>query len=333
MQRLRPRLHTIFACVVLASLGTFLYISNHLISPSQSEGTLPNFHGQPVSTATAKPEKDINHIIAQFEKSEHRNGIIIFIHVVKCGGTSIRDNFGNNTLFPTVNYCTVFSLKQFRRAQKSINEKLDGSKQDDTVLFVEIHGHNTPTLLDLEPTLREWRQKAKANHIPFFAFTILREPLELEVSFFNFFHVYGDKRFQQMKASLDNFRETIQWNPQCLYLYKGERPYFRPDKFYNVTKADCEWVAKALEELMDWIGDTKRMSTDTLPLLTRLVSSDPAKANLLKPANVAETRKQKNAPFANEQLDQFTIDLVKRMTMLDQRLYLQAVSKNDFSLS
>lgn len=133
-----------------------------------------------------------------------------------------------------------------------------------------------------------------------------------------------------MKATVDNFRQTIVWNPQCLYLYKGERPYFRPEKFYNVTRADCEWVATTLTQLCDWVGDTQRMTTETLPLLTYLTSADTSKVTALKPSNVAETRKQKNRPLLKDELDQPTIDLVRSMTPLDWYLYTQATSK-DFS--
>jgi len=269
-----------------------------------------------------------------------QNGVFFFIHVPKTGGTTIRDNFSNTSRFPAVTYLAVYSLKQFRAAKALLDSRLSGrhtmkTSSSNEILFVEVHGHNTPSLLDLERQLRDWKEQARANNIPFFVFTVLREPLDLAVSFFNFFHVSGDKRFgPQMKASLVNLRRTLQWNPQCLYLVKGERPYFRPDLSYNVSQQDCDNVAALLQDnrVLDWVGDTERLSKDTLPMLvqmiqgnqrTRGVSSDNGDLSSLslQASNVASTRQQRNEPLSKSALDSVTVEEIRRFTRLDSELY------------
>ena len=57
-------------------------------------------------------------------ESMEDGGILFFIHIIKTGGTTIRDNFSNKTLFPQVDYLTIHSLKDFRKAKLKIESRL-----------------------------------------------------------------------------------------------------------------------------------------------------------------------------------------------------------------
>ena len=96
-----------------------------------------------------------------------------------------------------------------------------------------------------------------------------------------------------MPGTVENLRRHIQLNPQCLYLHQGEQSYFMARKFYNVTQQDCQQIQTLLQQSMDWVGDTKAMSRDTLPFLTYLVSGKTSLANELHSSNIAEVRQQK----------------------------------------
>jgi len=48
----------------------------------------------------------------------------------------------------------------------------------------------------LEPYLHYWREEAKKSGVPYFAFTLLREAISLQISFFNYYYIHpADPRF------------------------------------------------------------------------------------------------------------------------------------------
>lgn len=62
--------------------------------------------------------------------------------------------------------------------------------------MVEVHGMDNYHADELEPYLHAWRQRSKETGVPFFAFTLLREAIAEQVSFFNFYYLHpGDTRF------------------------------------------------------------------------------------------------------------------------------------------
>ena len=142
------------------------------------------------------------------------------------------------------------------------------------------------------------------------------------MSFFNFFHVRGDDRFESpLEASLENLQRTMQRNPQCLYLFKGEQAYIRPKRFYNVTPSDCAWIQTLLEELFDWVGDARHLSYETLPLLTYWATGSTQQASTLESSNVAVERNTTVQFLSRRALDEATRLIIRQKMFLDQALY------------
>jgi hypothetical protein len=130
--------------------------------------------------------------------------------------------------------------------------------------------------------LRHWRQLARDYGKPFYAFTILRDPIDYAVSLFNFLHVlggfFGVQQYPRFNGTLENFQNTMLvgdhlFNPQCLYLLTGE--LFDQ----TVTQESCQWVQDTLRDTMDWVGDTASLSANTLPYLQQLLVDELKSSN------------------------------------------------------
>jgi hypothetical protein len=168
-----------------------------------------------------------------------KGGVIFVLHVPKTGGSTVRDNFENATSEFGRNVDYIFAQFRYevncdlvRRIEEYLSE-FRSVNRPQRVLFVEVHGQDTHHALELEPMIDDWRRGARRNQVPFFAYTILREAVPLQISFFNYYRIApGDCRFQQAHKKwpihvIAN-KLLVKWsyeNPQCLFLARGERTY------------------------------------------------------------------------------------------------------------
>ena len=144
-------------------------------------------------------------------------GVILFYHVAKTGGTSVRRIFGQNQgMKRLVTYhrykfdvprgvnasaevqaegtdpCVPQPQGRQRRVLSRTDQLIkDHIRQPDAneqrILFVEIHG-GSPGLEGLVPYIQAWRRLGQNHNKTFFAFTLVREPLAFALSYFKFFH-------------------------------------------------------------------------------------------------------------------------------------------------
>lgn len=161
------------------------------------------------------------------DMSTEKGGVIFFLHVPKTGGQTIRHSFGfkwiisrtekqkvlnelkNNgknlnmdlletpALMQKVRFVMANRLDVFlETAVPKINRFLSGTTNHGKILLCEVHGMDNKNALELEPYLQAWRQRSRETNIPFFTFTVLREAVSEQVSFFNFYFIHpGDPRF------------------------------------------------------------------------------------------------------------------------------------------
>lgn len=105
---------------------------------------------------------------------------MIFFHVAKNGGTTIRN------LFMKFDHVDV-KFRTTIAAQLPLMKKYAvGQGEPGKVLVVEQHFGADPTLRELAITMDLLRQTCEANNVPFFVVTAFREPLSYGISFYNF---------------------------------------------------------------------------------------------------------------------------------------------------
>lgn len=89
--------------------------------------------------------------------------------------------------YVTANWLEIFEQEAVPLIDMFLQKDSDNNGQ---ILFVEVHGMDNYNALELEPYIHYWRDKAHKSGVPFFAFTLLREAISAQVSFFNFFYIH-----------------------------------------------------------------------------------------------------------------------------------------------
>ena len=212
---------------------------------------------------------------------DHRGGLMIFFHVAKNAGTTLRrflmQRYGDDRL--ELHWSTNFAsqLPLMRRMVEGLAE--DQSQ----TLVVEIHNGLDPTLPELELAISNLRQRAQVNQVPFFVFSTFRDPLSYAVSFYNFQNMGGLAQIykQGNKTERDFLRLSLP-SPQCLFFARGELATTKEFDIYgrNLTHEECLTTYQAMTRTIDWIGTVDKVQTETLPLLAYMMEGggEPGRA-------------------------------------------------------
>jgi len=282
---------------------------------------------------------DSRHVLPNFA----HGGIVIFLHVPKCGGTTIRKGFQKRN---HVTYLFSNRRSKYEEHVPKVNEWVQNNvtstkKTNATVGILEIHARNNPSLLKICQQLQTWRATAAQYNVPFFAFTVLRDPQQFAISYYNYYHgiQWEPRRFEYLPAinmTDANFQRTMHFNPQCLFLARGEQAYQKnfPELRANLTKEECTNASQCLFYNMDWIGTTERLHNETIPLLDHLIDSAGATAALTTPTTLGpekdssrsttkEIKTENTGPklFGPWNMSQSSLDYFESMSEWDQELY------------
>jgi hypothetical protein len=201
----------------------------------------------------------------------------------------------------------------------------DGKK----ILFLELHGV-LPSLFALHASYAKWRTLAERFNSTFFSFALVREPISYTVSYFNFYVAepcsFPVCKNALMKPTEENLESTLLFNHQCQLFAREHWELFGTwqEMFERpVTAAECEAVYQLVLSDMDWVGTTKAMSTETLPLLTQMFANNAKAGNKMPQIN----KSWKPNHLTVDALQPETVERIRSMNVYDQAIY-EAVQRD-----
>ena len=210
-------------------------------------------------------------------------GLIIFIHIAKTGGSSIREGFRK---IPNINVKRIMNEAQLNAKREKIdwyvssnNNKSNISSGREKVLLLEIHGHHGEpmSIFQIHPYIQYWKEQAVKNKKHIFVFTLFREPAAFHLSYFTFFRhpncqeLWCDRPV--LPQTETHLIQSMIPNHQCQYLARtfNKTTWDSSSVVTPVKESECESVQTLLLQDVDWIGTTDSLSKTTLPLLMYIV--------------------------------------------------------------
>lgn len=322
------------SCRILVLLA-FVLILGGVLSLQKDHGKLleeDTFSSSTGDVVGGPSKSHSQHVVPKNEAnlllpSMDQGGLIVFHHVPKTGGTTIRMGLEKPGGKIKYHFCSGRKIFDETVPKVGMYFRMAPKMRKKPIMIVEVHGRNAPTLIELEPFLIKWKDQATKAGIPTFYFTILREPWSHAISYFNFFYVQRENPyFTLVNATEENFASHTLNNPQCQFLVRGEF------SLRNTTKQvmhqdECQRVQDIMLSTMDWVGTTESMSTETLPILSHLLHVDK---DIFRSEMVSN--KSSNVAISKSQLSQETLDMVDGMLSLDQALYTSMKERFSFSM-
>lgn len=279
-------------------------LGNNQLGSNQLESRSSNPLIESVSDSTTSPTRvspnenheleDTNDLEKMVESRRHQRlpslkqgGIVLFFHVPKTAGSSIRNQAKNLFEFTSTqggkNEQLFDVVEQQILNWTSVSYYQEHSRS--IVKFVEFHGRH-PTFVQLRDKLALWRQRAEAIHMPFFVFATLRDPVNTQISIFNFFCI----KLQY------HVRCKVPLNEKGLMLKSVSDPQSRWLCHTSITLQDGNFSSSTMHhdvlQHMDWVGTTEKLN-ETIHVLNNVLPTkfklDRVNKNTMKKRGVVRS--------------------------------------------
>jgi hypothetical protein len=192
-------------------------------------------------------------------------------------------------------------------------------------IFYEYHaGLSSPYMeLQVREDLLKWRAMAQVRNIPFFAFTVLREPLSFALSHFNYY--YASRKGQDTRyffvenPTEEDFLRLSLPNPQCLFCVHTEEAYYQSyrekGKPIHVPIEGCAAVYDSFATELDWVGTMESLSDETFPIVEHVAHVKFHRSTV---------RNKSHDKIRRENLKDSTIKYIRNITSFDLDMYQRA---------
>ena len=366
------RFHKLVAILVLIITFTLFYTSQN-VQRSTSLSTITykkmqEHHQQQKQLRSYKPEAattttdevldvDIDELIPTHRQQENlpdftNGGIIVFYHIYKTGGSTVGKMLHELARLDESKYLRFGMLRKDVQWERDCLGSIEVASTSNKLMLLELHNEypapDFPSLVEMTPLLNKWRIEAHKQNLGFFAFTLVREPVQHALSFFNFFHVGWKANpqeppdswnpFNRLVPSEENFVKSFVGNRQCQMLGTDpeatlatpsdlvrEEASSPPLPSYNNNEDpyDChiDQVYDALFDSMDWVGTTENLQNETLPLLTKLILDEPEVGLNTESFKVYKNFNGGYRGLSQKDLSKETIQHIQKETQLDRQLY------------
>ncbi len=295
-------------------------------------------------------------------------GVMVFFHFYKTGGSTITEGMMMTKADLEEDFTEFedeiiyFVNNREDMTGEDILDSVHRAKEDEMAVFYNFHVEFPetmyPTLVESAPLINAWREYAESQGVPFFAATVLREPLGHSLSFFNFFHVAIDNDISEwnpfkgdLQPTEENFLKTYVPNRLCHLIYNDAHGILEAPDFALVdgllehlpefmdedelnrrnepSHCDLEAVRKILfGGTFDYIGVTERLSTHIVPMFMKMVFGDEKLADEVgtkKDATlIFEADGHELPPLKKHALSESTKEKVLKESAKDQQLYEEA---------
>jgi len=264
-------------------------------------------------------------------------GVVIFYHSPKTGGTSLRkfvQDLPTQTQYARLNRFAYDSTSRNSTDDEAvkyrlIDDILQGRRQE--VMFAEMHG-DIPGLPDLKSWMEHCRQTSQRTGVPFFAVSLVREPIEYYVSYFAFFHALKcpDASFcerERYSLTTEHLRESAVPNRQC-GTFLGHQTFSRmPSEDGKTTHSldlpvdfdDPSQIWDLFVADWDWVGTTDTLDDTTIPLIRHVFGiPTPRKTVIGKFKQLCSAEREKLLP---SNLDSATYNYLHNISACDRQVY------------